>query len=53
MFVIDIFRMSMKTAHVTIGPFLHLKRVFPTDNFLAAETEEAQITAEECSEWKK
>lgn len=51
-FVTDIFCMSMKTAHVTIGPFLHLKRVFPTDNFLAAETEEVHITAEECSEWK-
>lgn len=52
MFVIDIFCTSMKTAHETIGPFLHLKRVFPTDNFLAVEKEEAHITAEECSEWK-
>lgn len=48
----NIFCTLKKTSSETICNLLHLKRVFPMDDFLAAETEEAHITAEECSEWK-
>lgn len=46
------FPLHIENCCKTIGNFLHLKRVFPMDDFQEAETEEAHITAEECSEWK-